>query len=100
MPKSRRRPTCADKLKVLSDQTRLSVMRELMHGPKSVSQLNLRLRLEQSLLSHHLQILRAAGFVEARREGRSVFYGIAPEIASGPNDAINLGCCYVNFVRG
>ncbi len=97
MSRSRNRATCADKLKVLSDPTRLSVVRELMAGPKSVAQLIHVLGLEQSLLSHHLQTLRSAGFVLARREGRSRSYYLASKIMSGAKNSINLGCCQLDF---
>ena len=45
---------CATKLKVLADDTRLAVVRQLMAGPQQVNEINTILNLEQSLLSHHL----------------------------------------------
>jgi ArsR family transcriptional regulator len=92
----KKRVECADRMKVLSDATRLFVLRALLRGPRTVSELNASLRLEQSLLSHHLQVLRKAGFVAAAREGKSVRYSIAPE-ARAPGNAIELGCCRISF---
>lgn len=87
---------CADKLKVLADPTRLSVMEILMKGPQNVTQLNERLGLDQSLLSHHLKVLREAGLVVANREGKCVQYRLAPEVA-GSERSLDLGCCALTF---
>jgi DNA-binding transcriptional ArsR family regulator len=89
---------CAGKLKVLSDPTRLSVVEILMDGPKYVGAINERLGVEQTLLSHHLKILREAGLVEAVRDGKAVEYRLAEGIvASRSGKAINLGCCRLSF---
>jgi len=85
-------------LKVLADETRLEVVRQLMAGPKHVGQINASLGLEQSLLSHHLRVLREAGLVLAERDGKAVSYSLAPEFrGSRSGQAINLGCCLISF---
>ncbi|MEA5574394.1 metalloregulator ArsR/SmtB family transcription factor [Calothrix sp. UHCC 0171] len=89
---------CAHQLKVLADTTRLSVLKILMEGPKHVGELNSVLQLEQSLLSHHLKILREAGFVEATRDGKAVLYHFVPTIRQvNAVKAIDLGCCLLSF---
>jgi DNA-binding transcriptional ArsR family regulator len=89
---------CADKMKVLSDVTRLSVLEELLAGPKNVSQLNALIKIDQSLLSHHLKVLRDAGLVKTTRDGKAVRYEIAPEArAQVAGKALNLGCCQISF---
>lgn len=88
---------CADKMKVLSDQTRLFVLEELLAGSKNVSELNAKLRIDQSLLSHHLKVLRDAGLVRTSREGKAVRYEIAPEVRSDAPQSLELGCCRVSF---
>lgn len=87
---------CADKLKVLADPTRLTVLEALLSGPQHVGQMNERLGLEQSLLSHHLKVLRAAGLVESVRDGKRVRYQLAPEVASN-GGSLDLGCCEIIF---
>lgn len=90
--------TCAELLKVLAEDTRLGILRELMSGPKRVSDINEVLKIEQSLLSHHLKVLREKGFVISERRGKSVFYELAPEMLIDREfQAINLGCCLVTF---
>ncbi|MBD2564794.1 winged helix-turn-helix transcriptional regulator [Nostoc linckia FACHB-391] len=89
---------CARQLKILADTTRLSVLQILMEGPKHVGELNAVLKLEQSLLSHHLKILRKAGFVEATRDGKAVLYHFVPTIRQiNTGKAIDLGCCLLSF---
>jgi DNA-binding transcriptional ArsR family regulator len=90
--------SCATKLRVLADPTRLAVLELLMKGPLHAGALARGLRVEQSLLSHHLQTLREAGFVVAERDGKSVLYKLSPAAtAKGGKDGIDLGCCQVSF---
>lgn len=89
---------CVDKLKVLADTTRLAVLEILMQEPRHVGELNEVLGLDQSLLSHHLAILREAGLVEATRDGKAVLYRLAPGVATARSGrAIDLGCCSLSF---
>lgn len=88
---------CADTMKVLSEQTRLVVLQELLAGPRNVTELNARLRLDQSLLSHHLKVLREAGLVVSAREGKSVRYSISPDVRGADPNSIELGCCRFSF---
>jgi len=67
----------------LGDETRLAVVQALLDGPRNVGEINTRLKLEQSLLSHHLQVLRRAGVVVSERDGKAVRYRLAPEIHRG-----------------
>ena len=100
MKKSTSSEICADKLRVLSDVTRLSVMEALLGGPKNVTEINARLKIDQSLLSHHLKVLRDAGLVTTRREGKSVRYAVAPDAVSAEAaKGLNLGCCQISFVQ-
>jgi ArsR family transcriptional regulator len=90
--------SCAAMLKVLADETRLAVVEQLLDGPKHVGEINESLGVEQSLLSHHLKVLREAGMVEARRDGKAVLYRLTPELESARKGrAINLGCCLISF---
>lgn len=98
MKKSAAPAFCADKMKVLSDVTRLSVLEELLFGPRNVTEINAVLKIDQSLLSHHLQVLRRAGLVKTTRVGKAIRYEIAPEARSASSGkALNLGCCQISF---
>lgn len=85
-------------LKVLSDETRLNVVRLLMDHPQHVGELNETLKIEQSLLSHHLGLLRRAGLVVGERDGKAVLYRLSPEAEQRrAGRVLNLGCCKISF---
>jgi ArsR family transcriptional regulator len=63
----------------LSDSTRLAVMEMLRDGERCVCELQDELDAAQSRLSFHLRVLKEAGLVRDRREGRWAYYTIAPE---------------------
>ena len=88
--------TCVDKLKVLADTTRLGVLHKLQFGPQSVGTLMVDLNVEQTLLSHHLRVLRQAKFVIAERSGKQVLYRLAPNVLIEQN-SLNLDCCVLSF---
>ncbi|MFQ5490423.1 MAG: ArsR/SmtB family transcription factor [Phycisphaerae bacterium] len=90
--------SCAALLKVLADETRLAVLRQLMKRSKHVGEINATLGIEQTLLSHHLKVLREAGLVVTQRNGKAILYSLAPTIEdAGSGKAINLGCCLLSF---
>lgn len=45
-------------------------------GKMTVTELYVKLRLEQSVASQHLAILRKAGFVKTEREGKFIYYSV------------------------
>ena len=85
-------------LKALADETRLEVVKQLMSGPQHVGEINADLQVEQTLLSHHLKVLREAGIVEAERDGKAVLYRLSPAVESKRRGKIiDLGCCQLKF---
>lgn len=75
----------------LSDPTRLSVLELLRGGELCVCELQEELAAAQSRLSFHLRVLREAGLVTDRREGRWSYYSIVPEALGEVHDlAISL----------
>lgn len=45
-------------------------------GKMTVTDIYVRLRLEQSVASQHLAILRKAGFVKTERDGKFIYYSV------------------------
>lgn len=64
------------RMKALSDATRLRILEQLAGGERCVCDLTDALDAGQSLLSFHLKTLRDAGLVTDRRAGRWVHYSI------------------------
>ncbi|HUF25691.1 MAG TPA: metalloregulator ArsR/SmtB family transcription factor [Gemmatimonadaceae bacterium] len=62
----------------LSDETRLGILEMLRDGEQCVCDLTDALDAAQSRLSFHLRVLKDAGLVTDRKEGRWSFYEIDP----------------------
>jgi ArsR family transcriptional regulator, arsenate/arsenite/antimonite-responsive transcriptional repressor len=62
----------------LSDETRVRILALLRSGERCVCDLQAALGAAQSRLSFHLRVLRQAGLVADRREGRWAYYRIVP----------------------
>ena len=72
----------------LSDETRLAIVEELRAGERCVCDLQTDLDAAQSRLSFHLKVLRDAGLVTDRKEGRWSYYALVPERFSAAADAL------------
>jgi len=59
---------------LLSDPTRLGILKMLSAGPKNVTALCDGLGLKQPTISHHLGLLRMGRLVTGTRQGKSVVY--------------------------
>jgi ArsR family transcriptional regulator, arsenate/arsenite/antimonite-responsive transcriptional repressor len=59
---------------LLSDPTRLGILKMLAAGPKNVTALCDSLGLKQPTISHHLGLLRMGRLVVGTRKGKSVVY--------------------------
>jgi ArsR family transcriptional regulator len=62
--------------KALADDTRQQIMRLCCRQWLSVGEIVDALKVTQPTVSHHLSILKAAGLVRIRREGKQTFYTI------------------------
>jgi arsenate reductase/ArsR family transcriptional regulator len=66
-------------LKAAGDPTRTRILKLLEGGPLCVCQVQAVLALAPSTVSKHLTLLRAAGLVTDRRDGRWIHYALATE---------------------
>ncbi len=64
----------SEKFKALSDPTRLKILYLLEGGELCVCELILALDKPQSTISHHLNVLKNAGFIAGRKEGLWIHY--------------------------
>jgi ArsR family transcriptional regulator, arsenate/arsenite/antimonite-responsive transcriptional repressor len=66
----------AELFHALSDETRLALLERLRDGEQCVCELTDAMKAGQSRLSFHLKVLKDAGLVEDRREGRWMYYSL------------------------
>ncbi len=66
--------------KAIADETRQKIMGLICCHELCVSDLVEKLgNISQPTVSHHLQILKGAGLVDSRREGKQVYYSLRQE---------------------
>ena len=69
-----------DKLfQALADASRRAILQSLTQGEAAVRDLTARFDLSQPAISQHLAVLKDAGLVVSRREGRLVYYRVEPQ---------------------
>jgi len=73
-----------DITKALADENRLRILMALTAGELCVCQITAFLGLAPSTVSKHMHILRQAGLVESRKEGRWMYYRLPQRRAGGP----------------
>lgn len=67
----------AEVLKTLASPRRLEIIHRLAEGPCEVGRLAEELGASQPNISQHLAVLKAAGIVDAERDGREVRYRLS-----------------------
>lgn len=73
------KPDPVEFAKALADETRQKIMKLCCCEWRSVAELTERLAVSQPTVSHHLAILRDAGLVDSRSEGKQTFYTLNQE---------------------
>jgi Predicted transcriptional regulators len=95
---------CAKVLKALAEETRLQILYCLFRGERSVSEIAKEIGKDHSKVSHHLGILRNAGLVADKKEGKFVVYQIHPFVykqlkANDYKNILDLECCRIGFIE-
>jgi ArsR family transcriptional regulator len=70
---------CVTFAKAMADETRQQIMRLLCCNWHCVGDVVTQTGVTQPTVSHHLAILREAGLVNVRRQGKQVFYTLNQE---------------------
>lgn len=65
--------------KALADGTRRKIMELLKERELSAGQIAESFKMTKPSISHHLNILKDAEFIQERREGQSIIYRLIPE---------------------
>ncbi len=100
--KPARLPTMAKLCRALGDPTRLALLSRIGRGEVCVCDLQSHARRDQPTVSRHLAVLRSAGLVIVRKDGRWSHYRRAAlprtlaaivDLAAPPRPARNRACC-------
>lgn len=63
-------------MRALADPTRREILRALRAGDLSAGDIGARFEMTAPSISHHLNVLKDAGLVQAAREGRHIIYSL------------------------
>ena len=89
-------------MKALGDENRLRIIRLLMQGQRSVTEIGDAVGLTQYNVSKNLRILREAGLVELEKNRQQRLYSLAADftehLAENKN-VLDLGCCQFDFTK-
>lgn len=67
----------ADIFKQISDATRLRILLLLCHCEECVSNIAAAVEMSDPAVSHHLKVLKKAGLIVNRRDGKEIYYKLA-----------------------
>ena len=77
-------------LRAVNHELRQSIIELLeKHGQLTVTQIYIKLRLEQSVASQHLAILRRAGVVITQRQGKFIYYSLNQDRLGEISELVN-----------
>ncbi len=77
LPEAARFEPVAEVFKQLSDACRCRIFLLLCHSEECVINIAAAVGMSSPAVAHHLRLLRMAGLVTTRREGKEVFYRVA-----------------------
>ena len=69
--------TVTEQLKMLGDSSRLKIFWILCHCEECVINLSAMMEMSSPAVAHHLKLLKTAGLVTSRRDGKEVYYKAA-----------------------
>lgn len=82
----------SDIFSMISDSTRMKILWLLCHSEECVLNIAAAIDMSSPAVSHHLKVLKAAGIITSRRDGKEVYYTLADtkeaEIVHGAIDAM------------
>ena len=78
------------RLKAIAHPVRLDIIELLKKNKKlTVTEIYLKLQLEQAIASHHLGILRDKGVLDSVRDGKNIYYALKHENVAKIIDCIS-----------
>lgn len=93
----------AGQLAALASPVRLAILRAVVQGPEDgtvVGELQKKLDIPWSTLSHHLEKLTGAGLLVSRKEGSFIFHRVDFKVLRSLTDYLWEDCCKGGRSRG
>ena len=69
----------AELFKIFGDSTRIRILYDLFEHEKNVTEICDDLEMNQSAVSHQLKILKTSKLIQARRDGKAMYYSLADD---------------------
>jgi ArsR family transcriptional regulator, arsenate/arsenite/antimonite-responsive transcriptional repressor len=64
--------------KALNDDTRRAIMELLKDGEKPAGEISKQFNISKPSISHHLDLLKQANLVKAKKKGQFIYYALQP----------------------
>jgi len=82
----------------IGEKTRLKIIKLCFEGEQSFEELLRKTKLEKTLLSKHLKVLRESSILLTHKEGRQSSFSLNPRFCSmGKNKTLKLHCCEIKL---
>jgi len=92
----------SDFVKALAEPVRIEILKFLvLAGPSDVNSLAEKMPQDRSVISRHLSIMKGAGLLNMKKEGRHVIYSVdgdsalqkSEKIVETIKQCLKMGCC-------
>lgn len=98
MPRTAASFDCLNAMRALGEPTRLRLVRRLIGGAKTVTDLCEAVGVTPYNVSKHLRVLKEAGLLEVKKQGQQRIYDLAAAFrAKLSRNTLDLGCCQFHF---
>lgn len=85
----------AELFKIFGDSTRVKIINVLLNGELCVSEIQNKLNVSQSAVSHQLRILKDSKLVKYRKDGKEIYYFLADDHVE---KIFKMGCEHINEI--
>ncbi len=85
----------AELFKIFGDSTRVKIINVLLNGELCVSEIQNKLNVSQSAVSHQLRILKDSKLVKYRKDGKEMYYFLADDHVE---KIFKMGCEHINEI--